>query len=94
MFTPTNTYHPHRQPNNQQHVISNITITMASARNLQNWNEDGLAWRVARAFSEKVRKDEWTDVIESLRAQGYGFSESALRYVETIPCKCNYSHCW
>lgn len=56
---------------------------MAPSRVIQNWNEDGLAWRVTMAFSEKVRKDEWSEVIQSLRAQGYSFSESALRYVET-----------
>lgn len=54
---------------------------MAPSRVLQNWNEEGLAWRIARAFADEARKDDWPVVIDSLRAQGYIFSEGALRYV-------------
>lgn len=59
------------------------TLTMAPSRLLQNWNEDGLAWRVAIAFAEQVRKDDWAAVMDALQAQGCQFTESALRYVSS-----------
>lgn len=55
---------------------------MTPSRLLQNWNEEGLAWRVAMAFAENARKNEWAAVMENLQAHGCHFTESALRYVE------------
>lgn len=54
---------------------------MAPSRQLQNWNEEGLAWRIATAFAEHTRKDDWPAIMGTLKTQGCQFTESALRYV-------------
>lgn len=55
---------------------------MAPSRQLQNWNEEGLAWRIATTFAEHTRKEDWPAIMGTLKAQGCQFTESALRYVE------------
>lgn len=62
-----------------RHYIHHAFYTMAPSRVLQNWNDDGLAWRVATALAATVRKEDWAGVMETLKSQGCNFTEGALR---------------
>lgn len=81
---PSSHYLPYSLPTASTHYPN---YTMAPSRQLQNWSEEGLAWRVAMAFADNARKEDWSAAMDTLKAQGWHFTESPLRYVEPFPTR-------